>query len=566
MVVTASYGLANSAAVITTADVTGSCTVTPDPLTDGTTQVTISYSENGVTQTTTCNITVAPKLASLSATAPSTEYEYGNTFPSTYTATAHYSDGSTKSVTATCSNTSLNAVGNHTITLSYTDTGKTVTTSFTIDVKRKKVPKPALKSSYASFVGPYTGSAYNINSATYLDNYSATYYTVTGNTQTNANGTGAAYSMVCTLNSNYRWSDGTTGTVTISWKIEQATRTISGLSDVAISSSALTKTLKATVSAGAGTWSISPTSVTGLTTLSIDTSGNITITGNGSTAIAATTITVTISANGNYKAASATFKVSATYFNPNQYDNVGTLTDKTARDAAWWAELAKWAVAATAADRAKMVGKVFYVNLTAEVLGTTGHFVRCIGYDCDGVGTLTFETMNTLATKTVFGTNAIWFDGTTDSTARAKCKEYYNAFPGKNSIRSVQKRYCSVSNGSGNQTADKTYTETCFLVSYAERGYTSTPYSSSMEEFAVENTAKTPYQYFTGNDRRGKYQGTENDPEGKTSGLTGYPWMRSRYYDYADVVCRVGVDGSAYRSGYGGSIGLAPAFAIGGAA
>lgn len=564
MVVTASYGLANSAA-ITTADVTGSCTVTPDPLTDGITQVTISYSENGVTQTTTCNITVAPKLTSLSATAPSTEYEYSDTFPSTYTATAHYSDGSTKSVTATCSNTSLNAVGNHTITLSYTDTGKTVTTSFTIDVKRKKVSKPALKSAYTSFVGPYTGSAYNINSATYLDNYSATYYTVTGNTQTNANGTGAAYSMVCTLNSNYRWSDGTTGTVTISWKIEQATRTISGLSDVSISSSALTKTLKATASAGAGTWSISPTSVTGLTTLSIDTSGNITITGNGSTAIAATTITVTISANGNYKAASATFKVSATYFNPNQYDNVGTITDKTPRDAAWWAELAKWAAAATAADRAKMVGKLFYVNLTTAVLGTTGHFVRCIGYDCDGVGTLTFETMNTLAEYTVFSaSNALWVDGTTDSTARAKCKEYYNAFPGKNSIRSVQKRYCSVQNGKMTNTADKTFTETCFLVSICERGYAkANGYASSQEEFAVENTTKTPYQYFTGNDKRGKYKGTDTDPEGKTSGLTGYPWTRSRSYDGANSVCGVYNNGGADYNTCNGGFGLAPAFAIG---
>ncbi|MCM1324352.1 MAG: bacterial Ig-like domain-containing protein [Acetobacter sp.] len=565
MVVTASYGLANSAAVITTADVTGSCTITPDPLTDGTTKVTISYSENGVTQTTTCNITVSPKLRSIAATAPTTEYEYGGTFPANYNVTATYSNGTTKTVSATCSNRNLNAVGSHTITLSYTDTGVTKTTTITIDVKRKKVAKPALKSAYSSYVGKYTGGVYNINSSTYLDNYSDTYYTATGNTQTNANGSGAAYTMTCKLTANYRWSDGTTTDVTISWKIEQADRTISGLSDIVISGgSSLTQTLTPSVSQSGGTWSKTPASITGLSTFSIDSStGKITMTGNGSTVIGATTVTVTISASGNYKAASATFKVSASYF------NWPSVTDDNAENpptgtADWWTGLQGWLKTATTAQKQKALGKKVKVTLSAAVLGTTTHYVRCIGYDCDGANTLTFETMNTLAEYTAFSaSSALWVDGSTDSTARAKCKEYYNAFPGKNAIRSVNKRYCSVQNGSMTNSADKTYEETCFLVSICERGYSqANGYASSQEEFAVENTSKTPYQYFTGNDRRGKYKGTDTDPEGKTSGLTGYPWTRSRVYDNANNVCRVGYDGIATGSGYYGSTGLAPAFAI----
>ena len=51
MVITASYGLSENV-ILTTAEVTG-YKVSPTPLTDGITYVTISYSEMGVTRSTT---------------------------------------------------------------------------------------------------------------------------------------------------------------------------------------------------------------------------------------------------------------------------------------------------------------------------------------------------------------------------------------------------------------------------------------------------------------------------------------------------------------------------------
>ena len=82
MVVTASYGM--EGVVITTAEVTG-YQVTPSPLTDGTQQVTITYSELGETCQTTYPVTVTHRLTSIEVTSnPSTmTYEYGDTLQTT---------------------------------------------------------------------------------------------------------------------------------------------------------------------------------------------------------------------------------------------------------------------------------------------------------------------------------------------------------------------------------------------------------------------------------------------------------------------------------------------------
>ena len=100
--------------VITTAEVTG-YQVTPDPLVDGTQQVTITYSELGETYQTTYPITVTHRLASIEITTePSTmSYEYGDTLQTTgMVVTAHYSDGAATAVSGyQCSPTSLTTVG-----------------------------------------------------------------------------------------------------------------------------------------------------------------------------------------------------------------------------------------------------------------------------------------------------------------------------------------------------------------------------------------------------------------------------------------------------------------------
>ncbi|MFA5443275.1 MAG: endonuclease [Bacilli bacterium] len=132
MVVTATYSDS------TTADVTGSCTYSPNPLTQGTTSVTVSYTESSVTKTTSVTgITVNAAAATLSSIAVSgtptkTTYFDGESFnPAGITVTATYSDSSTANVTSSCTYTPNPLTqGTSSVTVSYTEgTTKTATVS-----------------------------------------------------------------------------------------------------------------------------------------------------------------------------------------------------------------------------------------------------------------------------------------------------------------------------------------------------------------------------------------------------------------------------------------------------
>lgn len=130
MVVTATYSDSS------TADVTVGCTYTPDPLTAGTTSVTVSYTESSVTKTATVTgltVTAAKDLSSISITGtPSkTAYYAGESFdPTGITVTANYSDSSSANVTnlASYSPDPLTA-GTTSVTVSYTEGATTKTGS-----------------------------------------------------------------------------------------------------------------------------------------------------------------------------------------------------------------------------------------------------------------------------------------------------------------------------------------------------------------------------------------------------------------------------------------------------
>lgn len=202
MVITGSYGADGIAFDTMTADVTDNVSVTPETLTDGITQVKLSLlSAEGKEVSVFQPVTVHAKLTSLSATAPSIEYEIGDTFPSTYQVTANYSDGTTQTVDATCENVNLTAVGIHSIVLSYTDStirDTTCTTTMSIDVKRKSIDKPVLKSGVEL---TFTGNTYDI--IDYLDNYNSSYYTVVDNIASAA----GEHTTSFTPTANYRWGD-----------------------------------------------------------------------------------------------------------------------------------------------------------------------------------------------------------------------------------------------------------------------------------------------------------------------------------------------------------------------
>lgn len=546
MVVTASYGTGQ--AVLATAEVSG-YSVSPSVLTDGTTSVTITYSEGGETCTTTLAVTVTHRLSAIAVTTKPNKltYEYGDTLATAgMVVTASYSDSQTKTVTGySCSPTTFSTIGNQVVTVSYTENGVTQTTTFNVTVNRKSVAKPTWKSNLT-----YTGSAQSVSSTSYWNNYNTSYMTIGGTTSATNAGT---YIATFTPGSNYRWTDGTTTAINVNWTINKATGSLSvNPTTVAINGNNYSSGVAVTITrAGDGAISYSPTSISGLT-LSLN--GNtLTIKGNGSTAVSAKTITISVAAGTNHTApANKTITVSAEYWSWGA--DGGTV------DAAWFTGLKNYLASHTGASiktssGGAILGTTKSVTLSSAVLGTTTHLIRVIGVDQDANNTVTFQTKNCLNQYTSFGSSAVWIG----STARSLCQNYYNAFPGKGAIKTIKKGTCP---NYGDRNQNVTYNdETVFLLSEREFGLdTYSPLStanSTTSKAECTQGKNFAYSYYTSNATRVMYLGDTS-----TSSY-GYPWERSRYYDTSSRVCRVTYGGVATYVRYDGSYGLAPAFVIG---
>lgn len=548
MVVTASYGM--EGVVITTAEVTG-YQVTPSLLTDGTQQVTITYSELGETCQTTYPVTVTHRLTSIEVTSnPSTmTYEYGDTLQTTgMVVTAHYSDGDTSAVSGyQCSPTSLTTIGSQQITVSYSENSVTQTTTFNVTVERMSVTKPTWKSNLT-----YNGSSQSVNGTSYWNNFNTTYMSIGGTTSATNAGT---YAATFTPGSNYRWSDGSTDPINVNWTINRAAGSLSvSPQTVEINGNNYSSGVNVTITrSGDGAISYSPTSVSGLT---LSLSGNtLNIKGNGSTAISGQKITINVAQGTNYLApASKQITVNATYWEWGSETAVG--------NASWWAGLKTWAASASTSERSACVGKKKKVSLSTAVLGANQASMVCIGADQDGTGTLTFQTEGTLPTNTVFDdSSAAWIG----STARSQCQNFYNYCSAKNSIKTVSKGTCPSTNDSRNGSV--TYNnETVWLPSEREMGLDSyAPISTANSTTSKAECTKghnAAYSYYTNNSRRIKYQMNAN---GSLTSSAQWYWERSRCYhsNRSSVVCFVGADGSADYNFYNSSYGLAPAFVIG---
>lgn len=546
MVVTASYGTGQ--AVLATAEVSG-YSVSPSVLTDGTTSVTITYSEGGETCTTTLPVTVTHRLTAITVTTKPNKltYEYGDTLVTTgMVITASYSDSQTKTVTSySCSPKTFSTVGNQVVTVSYTENGVTQTATFNVTVNRKSIAKPTWKSNLT-----YNGNPQSINSTSYWNNYNTSYMTIGGTTSATNAGT---YAASFTPGSNYRWTDGTTAAINVNWTINKAAGSLSvSPTTVAINGNNYSSGVAVTITrAGNGAISYSPTSISGLT-LSLN--GNtLTIKGNGSTAVSAKTITISVAAGTNHTAPSSkTITVSAEYWSWGA--DGGTV------DAAWFAGLKNYLASHTGAsiktsNGGAILGTTKSVTLSSAVLGTTTHLIRVIGVDQDANNTVTFQTKNCLSQYTSFGSNAVWIG----STARSLCQNYYNAFPGKAAIKTVSKGTCP-NYGSRNQ--DVTYNnETVFLLSEREFGldYYSplSTANSTTSRAECTNGKDFAYSYYTSNATRVMYLGDTS-----TSSY-GYPWERSRTCNNSTSVCFVNTGGSADYDIYSSNGGLAPAFVIG---
>jgi len=149
LVVTASYSDGSTKVVsgYTTSPVNGAVLNTV-----GAQTVTVSYTEGGVTKTTSFAVTIDTKLVVLNSitvtTSPSkTVYTQGEPLNlSGLVVTARYSDGSTKIVPgySPADGAVLNTVGTLLVTVSYTEGGVTKSTSFTVTVN----PKPTYTVSF----------------------------------------------------------------------------------------------------------------------------------------------------------------------------------------------------------------------------------------------------------------------------------------------------------------------------------------------------------------------------------------------------------------------------------
>lgn len=206
MVVTAGYGYG------LTSDVTG-YTVSPQVLTDGVTEVTITYTEGRITKTASVPVTVKKVLVSIAITANPTKmtYQYLETFdPAGMVVTATYSDESSEEVSGyTHSPDAFSALGQQAVQIQYAYEGVTKTASLTVTVNPIEVAVP-VQNGVLTYDGETKTPAWT--------GYGTGKMTISGET----NGVNAGtYSAKFVLDYGYVFPGGQ-NEATVSWVIDRA--------------------------------------------------------------------------------------------------------------------------------------------------------------------------------------------------------------------------------------------------------------------------------------------------------------------------------------------------------
>ena len=509
MVVTATYS--NGA----TLACTGYSYEPNTPLDDGTTKVTIRYTEGGVTKTAEQAITVVHRLESIAVTTqPSkTVYEYGDSFASAgMVVTATYSDGVTANVTGyTTSPSTMSKVGEQTVTVSYTERGVTKATTLSVTVERKSIATVPSQSGTLT----YTGSA----QSPIWSNYNAEQLTIGGVTSgTNA----GSYNATFTPTANYRWSDGTTTAKNVSWTIGKAAGSLSiSPTSMTLDTTTKSKTIAVTRS-GDGTISAVSNNTTAAT---VSVSGNtVTVTGkaNGSA-----TITISVAAGTNYTApANKTCAVTVSFLKDNFADN-------------------DWASIIAACHSGSVPSTWVVGNSKTMTINGASYQVDIIGknhdtYAAGGKAPLTFQLHDCYGeTKNMNSSN-------TNSGGWTSCAMRSTHLPAilalmptevQNGIREVNKMTSAGSKSATiNTTADK-----LFLL-------------SEIEIFGSVSKSKkgegTQYDYYkAGNSKVKKYNGS----------VSGW-WERSPHDSNSAYFCLVRSDGAATYTNASSAFGVAFGF------
>lgn len=494
MIVTATYS--NGA----TLKATGYSFSPDTALTDGTTSVTIEYTEGGVTKTAEQAITVVHRLTKIEITAQPTKkvYEYGDSFQSAgMVVKATYSDGATANVTGySCSPTLLSTVGTQTITVSYTENGVTKTATTSVTVNRKTISAVPSQSGTLT----YTGSSQSPS----WSNYSTTQLTIGGTTSgTNA----GSYTATFTPKSNYRWANGTTTAKSVSWSIGKAAGSLS-ISPTSMTLDTTTKSKTITVTrSGNGTIS-AVSSNTAAATVSV--SGNtVTVTGkaNGSA-----TITISVAAGTNYTApASKTCAVTVSFLKDNFADN-------------------DWSAIIAACHSGSVPSTWVVGNSKTMTINGASYQVDIIGknhdtYASGGKAPLTFQLHDCYGeTKNMnsSNTNSGGWKNSAMRTTHLPAILALMPTEVRSGIREVSKK-ASVG---GRSTTIETVSDKLFLLSEVEI-FGSTSYSAAGEG--------TQYDYYKAGNSKVK----------KQNGSAANWWERSPFASNAMYFCLVSSNGSA---------------------
>lgn len=208
MVIEANYGYD------VTAVATG-YTFSPSVLTDGVSNVTITFTVGRVTKTTTVAVTVQKVLTGISVTTNPTKmsYSYLESFsPTGMVVTAAFSDGTTApAVGYTYTSSAFTQLGTNPVEISYTYDGVSKTTSLSVNVTAIEVTVPAQSGTLV-----YSGSS---QTPSWNSAYDSLKMTISGVTSAVNAGT---YQVTFTLAYGYVFPN-TTNSATVNWTIDRAT-------------------------------------------------------------------------------------------------------------------------------------------------------------------------------------------------------------------------------------------------------------------------------------------------------------------------------------------------------
>ena len=542
MIVTATYS--NGA----TLKATGYSFSPDTALTDGTTSVTIEYTEGGVTKTAEQAITVVHRLTKIEITAQPTKkvYEYGDSFQSTgMVVKATYSDGATANVTGySCSPTLLSTVGTQTITVSYTENGVTKTATTSVTVNRKAISAVPSQSGTLT----YTGSAQSPQ----WSNYDSNKLTIGGtSTATNA----GSYAATFTPKANYQWSDGSTSAKSVTWAIGKAAGSLTlAKSSVTLNISSLTESVAVT---RAGDGVISATS-SNTATARVEVSGtSVKITGlKAGTA----KITVKVAAGTNHTAPSdktinVTVSLPDTSLANNTPDIIAAAA-KSGQAANYWSVGDKVGIAVNGSFGGLSYNNTVYAfilgfNHNSSVEGGNSiHFQ--FGKTAAGVDIAFVNSYGSTGTGFCMNTSNTNSGGWNNSYMRKTiCPAFLAALPTawRNIIAACTKYSDNTGGGSNTASYVTATSDKIWLLSEMEVQGTRS-YANS-----AEANYQKQYDYYKNGNSKVKYQHTA------TTNACLW-WLRSVHASDTYYFCDVDTGGSASNSNAYYSSGFAPGFKV----